>query len=112
MQCDFASAAMSLPTTPERSLCFKNGKLRLTPEESHERQLACKAKRRDNNREYFRLQRAALNTRPESLARRLERLRKKREAFIAAGGVIRPRGHPRKVRPKEEESAEQNKISD
>ena len=111
MQCDFASAvAMSLPTTPERPLCFKNGKLRLTPEERHKRQLVCKAKWRDNNREHFRRQCAALNARPENIARRLELLRKKREAFIAAGGVIRPRGHPRKVRPNEG-SSEHHKIS-
>ena len=104
---------MSLPSTPERSLLFKNGRPRLTSEESRERQLACKTKWRDANRDYFRIQCAALNARPESLARRAERLRKKREAFIAAGGVIRPRGHPRKKArlPESPESADEEKIS-
>ena len=68
---------MSLPSTLERSLLFKNGRPRLTSEESRERQLACKTKWRDANRDYFRIQCAALNARPESLARRVERLSEK-----------------------------------
>ena len=105
--CDFAFVAMSLPATPERR--FKNGRPRLTPEELHARQLVCKARWHDNNRAYFNLQCARLKARPEGKARDKERLRAKREAFIAAGGVIRPRGHPPKVRSTS--SSDENKIS-
>lgn len=99
-------AAMPPPATLEQQ--FKNSRPRLSPEELRARQLVCKARWRDNNRAYFNLQCATLKARPESKAREKERLRAKREAFIAAGGVIRPRGRPPKARSTS--SPDENKM--
>jgi hypothetical protein len=85
------SVIMPTSTPPPRPKC---GRPRYPSEERVRRVRMSKKSWADLHREYVRAQIYEIQRRPEIMARRRELKQLKREAFIAAGGVIRSRGRP------------------